>query len=174
MSAGLRLITGILLLLFGRNLFWLFCAAIGFLVGAALAARALPGQPEWVMLVVGLAVGLVGALLALVLPNVIGMIAGFAAGGYLALTLIEAVGARPGELAWLAFLIGGAVGAIAVLLLFDWALIGLSSLMGSFTIVNGLPLHGTLVILLTGLLFVVGVAVQAGLWKSRQRREIAT
>lgn len=170
MSAGLRLLFGILLLIFGRSLFWLFVAAIGFLAGASFATQALPGQPEWIILVVALAVGLGGALLALVVPAAIGVVAGFVAGGYLALALLELFGANLGDLAWLPFLVGGLTGAVIVLLLFDWAVIGLSSLVGAVTIVNVLALHGLLAIVVVAVLFFIGIALQTGLWRNRPRR----
>ncbi len=170
MSAVFRVILGILLLICGRSLFWLFVAAIGFLAGASFVQQALPGQPEWVVLVVGLAVGIVGALLALVVPTVIGVVTGFVAGGYLALGLLELFGINLGGLAWLPFLVGGLAGAIIVLLLFDWAVIGLSSLAGAVTIVNVLALHGLAAIVVTAVLFFIGIALQTGLWRNRPSR----
>jgi hypothetical protein len=172
MALILRLVAGFLLLVFGRSLFWLFCAAIGFLIGAAFAARLLPGEPEVIVLVVALAVGLIGALLALVAPSAVGALAGFVAGGYLAVTLIEIVGLGVGNLTWLPFVAGGIVGAAIVLMLFDWALIGLSSLMGAVAIAAALAPRGVPAILAIGVLFVVGVIVQAGLWPSLQRRPV--
>ncbi len=170
MTAALRLIVGILLLIFGRGLFWLFVAATGFVIGASFAARALPGQPDWVILLVALAVGIVGALLALLVPTAIGIVTGFVAGGYLALTLLELAGASLGDLAWLPFVVGGLIGAIIVLLLFDWAVIALSSLVGALTIVSVFALQGLAALLVTAVLFFIGVAVQAGLWRNRPSR----
>ncbi len=170
MGAVIRMLLGILLLIFGRSLFWLFVAGIGFLVGASFAAQALPGQPEWVILVVALAVGIAGALLALVVPAAIGVVTGFVAGGYLVTTLFDVVGANAGSLAWLPFVMGGLLGAIIVLLLFDWAVIGLSSLAGALTIIDVLALHGMVAIVLALVLFFIGVAVQTGLWRSRPSR----
>lgn len=85
MSALFRLQSGVLLLILGRSLFWLFAAATGFLTGAAIAARFFQREPEWIVLAIALAVGIVGALLALILPKAIGALAGFWAGGYLVL-----------------------------------------------------------------------------------------
>ncbi len=170
MSALARLLIGVLLLVLGRNLFWLFVAAIGFLAGASFGARLMPAQSELVILVVAVAVGLIGALLALLVPTAIGVIAGFAAGGYLALTFLDLIGANLGDLTWVPFLVGGVTAAIIVLLLFDWAVIALSSLIGATTIVSALALHGVLAIVIAALLFLVGVAVQTGLWRGRPAR----
>src|SRR6266545_1805024 len=45
---------GVVLLLFGRRLYWLFVAGIGFLTGLALVPDLLPGQPEWLILLAAL------------------------------------------------------------------------------------------------------------------------
>ena len=42
------LLLGILLLFFGRTLYWVFVAVAGFLVGWELAAELLAEQAEWV------------------------------------------------------------------------------------------------------------------------------
>jgi hypothetical protein len=162
-----RFILGILLLIFGRSVFWLFVAAVGFLAGAQVATRALPGQPEWVILAIAIGVGLIGALLALLVPPAIGVIAGFVAGGYLALTLFELIGVNVGDLLWLPVLVGGLTGAAIVLVLFDYAVIALSSLVGALTIVDVLALHGTIALVIAALLFIIGVAAQTGLWRMR-------
>ncbi len=170
MNALLRLIFGILLLIFGRSLFWLFVAAIGFLAGASFAAQALPGQPEWVVLAVAIAVGVAGALLALLVPTAIGIIAGFVAGAYFALNVMTLMGANLGNLLWVPLVIGGIAGAAIVLLLFDWAIVALSALAGAVTIVSLLGLHGVVAIVIAAVLFIVGVAVQTGLARMRPRR----
>ncbi|MCL5951157.1 MAG: hypothetical protein M1132_05425 [Chloroflexi bacterium] len=172
MTALLRLLSGILLLVFGRSLFWLFVAVVGFLAGASLATRVLHGRPEWVMLAVALAVGLVGALLALALPRVVGAVAGFVAGGYVVVTLLEIVDLSLGGLTWLPVLIGGIVGAAIVLIMFDWALIGLSSLAGAAEIARVLVPRGGLALLVIAVLFVVGVIFQTGLWPRALRRPV--
>lgn len=170
MVAIIRLIVGVLLLTLGRNLFWLFVAAIGFLAGASFATRVFQNGSELLVIGVALAVGLVGALLALVLPNVIGAIAGFVAGGYLAMTLLEVLDLNPGDLTWVAFVVGGIAGAVIVLLLFDWALIGLSSLAGAVTIASIFAPRGPLSVIVIAVLFVVGVLIQTGLFRGRQVR----
>ena len=62
----LRLLAGIVLLLAGRRLYWLFVAAIGFLAGLELAPRFLPQQPDLVIVIIAAVLGVAGALLAIV------------------------------------------------------------------------------------------------------------
>jgi hypothetical protein len=167
-----NLVLGIALLILGRKFFWLFVGVIGFLVGANLAANYLQAQPEWVQLIVAIAGGLVGALLAVVLQRVAIALAGFFAGGYLAAYLLQMVGVEPGPLTWLPWVIGGIIGAVLSLVLFDWALIILSSLTGASLIVQALAVEPSLNTVVYLVLVVIGVIVQAALWRSEQRRTV--
>ena len=60
----IRLLAGGALLVLGRKLFWLFVAAVGFAAGWAVATDLLSVQPEWLALVIAVAVGVVGVLVA--------------------------------------------------------------------------------------------------------------
>src|SRR5262250_2545012 len=64
MAPLVGIVVGVALLLFGRRLYWVFVAGIGFLTGLEFASEVLPGQPDWVILVAALVAALVGALLA--------------------------------------------------------------------------------------------------------------
>lgn len=66
------------------------------------------------------------------------------------------------------FLIGGIVGALLLVLLFDWALIFLSAIIGAYLIGGLITLPPTGAAILFVVLVVVGVMVQAnGLRRSR-------
>jgi hypothetical protein len=160
----LRILIGILVLTLGRKLFWLFVAVVGFALGAALGAQFFQGQPDWVILIIALGAGLLGALLALFLQQVAIALAGFIGGGYIALYLVNALGwGTSGGFAWLPFLIGGVIGLVLMIALFDWALIVLSSLVGAGLILQAIPLRRPIEGLLFIVLLIVGIAVQAGL-----------
>ncbi len=159
MEQLLNILVGAALLLFGRRLYWLFVAAVGFVVGARLATESLgPDAGAWAVWI-GLVVGLIGALLSLLLQRVIVGIAGFVAGGYLLCT--ATLGSGHESWAWLAFVIGGAGGALLILGAFDWALVGLSALVGSTLITQNVPLEPGLSALLFVALLVLGVGAQA-------------
>ena len=137
------LLVGLLLLLLGRRLFWLFVAVAGFVIGVEAAPYILPHQGELFTLVVALVLGLLGALLAIFVQKLAIGVGGFVGGGYLAAVLcgplLGGTGmAYPG--AWLCFLVGGILGAILMMAFFNWALIILSSLQGAHLIVRGLPM----------------------------------
>jgi hypothetical protein len=157
----IRIAVGILLLLFGRRLFWLFVGAVGFVFGIEAAALVFPGGPDWIIIVIALLAGIVGALLAIFIQGLAIGLAGFLAGGYCIVSVLSVLSPEFGQFAWLGFLLGGIVGAVLVVMLFHWALIILSSLTGAIIIVQGFSLSPPVSLLLSGLLFVVGVAMQA-------------
>jgi hypothetical protein len=154
-------LVGALILFFGRKLFWLCVAAVGFAAGIEMAPHLVHEPSPLLALTFALVLGFIGALLALFLQKIAIAIAGFFAGGKLATAIAAAFFAQHAQYFGLIFLIGGIVGALLLLFLFDWALIVLSSVVGAHLIQNaiGLPPMGT------GLLFaalvLIGVVVQA-------------
>jgi hypothetical protein len=159
-----RILVGLLLLLFGRRLYWLFVAAIGFMTGLELGPRLLPEQSDLVIIVVALGLALVGALLAVVATKLFVGIVGFAAGGAIAALLLPNLGIEREVLGLLVYVVAGIIGALLLLVVFDWALVLLSSLAGATLIVVTLerlfavpPPFGTA--LIVGLT-VVGAVVQ--------------
>jgi hypothetical protein len=165
-----RVLVGLLLLVLGRRLYWLFVAGIGFLYGLELAPRLMPGQSEAVIVVVALVLAIAGALVAVVAARVVLGMIGFVAGGGTAVLLLGNLGIDSGVVALAVFLIAGLIGAVLLLVLFDWTLIVLSSLAGASLIVmsvervlqNSLPIPATVLVFV---LAAVGVLIQAGLWR---------
>ncbi len=150
---------GILLLLLGRRMFWVFVAGTGFAVGVLLSVELLGGQSDWVMLVVVIGLGALGALVALMAQKVAVGIGGFLAGAYLGHALATALQfAMP---IWVPVIVGGILGAILLAVLFDWALIALSSLLGAAVISKNVPLTDPWPALLFIGLLVVGLAIQS-------------
>lgn len=171
LSLLVNFLIGLAVLLFGRKLFWLFVAVSGFVLGVVVTPLLLPGQPDWLILLVALGLGLVGAVLAIVLQQVAVVIAGFIFGGYALLSLLAAIGQNISPWEWAVYLIGGMVGAILVAYLFDPALIGLSALTGATLITdvaklsNIVTLTPPLDLILWVILVIIGVAFQAGLMR---------
>jgi hypothetical protein len=158
-----NLLLGVGLLVAGRRLFWLFVAAAGFVLGAQLTIRTFHG-PEWLGLVVGIVVGILFAVLAIFLRAIAIGIAGFLAGGAILLGLAQIFNVNVGNYTWLVYLAGGLIGVILVSLLFNWALITLSSLGGAGLIVRELVdmfgLQAGLVSVVFIVLVIVGVVIQ--------------
>src|SRR5213595_2081728 len=75
---------GIVILLFGRKLFWLCVAAVGFAAGVEIAPHLVNEPSPLLALTVALVLGLIGALLALFLQKIAIAVLGFLAVGKLA------------------------------------------------------------------------------------------
>lgn len=156
-----NIIVGLIVLGFGRKLFWLFVAMVGFLVGMEFARVVLADRPQWVLLSVALGAGLLGALLAVFTERIAFALAGFYAGSYLALILADAWGADGNSM--VVFVVGGVVGSVFAVLIMDWAIIVLSCLVGSGAIVQGLDLGQPTGSLVFVGLVIAGVVLQARL-----------
>jgi MFS family permease len=164
----INVVGGALLLTLGRKIFWLFVAATGFYAGFELASQYLHITPEWVAISIALAVGLIGALLAYFFQKLVIGAAGFLSGAYIASRLAPQLGAQVKSWEWLVILIGGIIGIVLIYVIFEWALVILSSLAGAILIVDGLKLVGTVAMIAGGILFVIGLVFQTGI--NRQKR----
>lgn len=158
---------GAALLLFGRKLFWLFVAALGFAVGVAMTSYVMHQPPPWLALVLGLFLGLAGALIAFVLQKIAVAGAGFLAGGRLAVLLASAFVVAQAQAYWIVFVIGGIIGAVLLLMIFDWALIILSSAEGAHLIATAvrLPERGAGILFIA--LLALGIVAQGALRRRR-------
>jgi hypothetical protein len=123
---------GIVVLLFGRSLYWAFVAIAGFLLGMALANEWLADKQEWIRILAAVGAGVLGAVLGILIQRLAFAVGGFFAGGYLALVIASRmhVGGNPNI--WM--IIGGVIGAIVAAMIMDWAIIVLSSLAGAAAI----------------------------------------
>src|SRR6267154_5152364 len=111
----ISIVIGVAILLFGRRLFWLFVAALGFAVGLEIAAYFMREPPQWMTLLVALGCGVIGALLAILLQKLAIAIAGFIAGGRIAWALAAAFYIDHMHYGWITFVIGGILGALLLL-----------------------------------------------------------
>jgi Domain of unknown function (DUF4203) len=165
----ISVLLGIALLLFGRRLFWLFVAALGFAIGLQLAPYLSHNPPLWLSLLLSLGLGLMGALIAFLLQKLAIGIAGFLVGGRIALALASAFLANHTHYSAITFVIGGVIGALLLLALFDWALIIFSSIEGARLIADPihLPSAGTSVVIM--LLAIFGILAQSMMFRRRNR-----
>lgn len=165
--AAFRIVAGVLLLLLGRQLFWVSVAVLGFVVGMDWAARLFSDAGELMQLLVGVAVGIVGAVLASLFYQLAIAVGGFLAGGQLGVELFTIVSPSSDQAVWLVFLIAGVIGAVVLLLIFDWALILMSSLLGASLVAQGVAGRSELSAVLFIVLAIVGTVVQAGMMRRR-------
>jgi hypothetical protein len=158
-----QILLGIGMLFFGRRLYWAVVGAFGFLAATSWAFTAFQNQPEWVLILIGLAAGLVGALLAIYV-GIIGIgLAGFLGGAILTMGLVSMLNLPQGGLEFILPLVGGILGSILMYMIFDWALILLSAVNGALLLANGLPVEGIPASLVAIGLAIIGVLVQANL-----------
>jgi Domain of unknown function (DUF4203) len=154
---------GLVVLLFGRRLFWLAVAAVGFAAGFEIAPPLFHEPTPLLMFTIALVLGFIGALLALFLQKVAVAIAGFLAGGKLATALAAAFFLEHTQYFGITFLIGGILGALLLLMLFDWALIFLSAIVGAHLIQRTIVLPPAGQAILFIVLAALGVLVQAAM-----------
>ena len=159
----LELGIGILLLLLGRKLFWLFVGVVGFLSGIQFGSQFLAADSRIALVAIALTLGLLGAIMAIFVQHVVVILAGFLAGGHLVIRVLTLYNWQSDQYMWLLALAGGILGAILALMLLDWALIILSSLIGASLIGQTLPFDQAATILFVIILAISGILIQARL-----------
>ncbi len=162
----INILLGLGLLVSGRKLFWLFVATIGFVAGVQLTLRVWSG-PEWMAILIGLVVGALFASLAMFIKSLAIGIAGFLAGGSILLGLAGIFKLDTGALALVIYIVGGIIGILLLSMLFDWALIILSSLAGAALVTQVANLSAAL----GGLAFLVLAGIGIAIQSSELRRE---
>jgi hypothetical protein len=170
----LNIVLGILLLTTGKKLYWLFVAIVGFVIGLAFATQ-LNLTPVWLNYVVAFGAGVIGAILGTFLQRLAIALVGFIVGGYGAYYLANTLlGIKAEPTNWMAFIIGGIVGLLLVASVFSWALYILSSWAGATlvtrTVNQGVKLDPTLGMVMFFLLFVLGMVIQAGLFRDQPKK----
>ncbi len=161
---------GVLLLFWGRKVFWLFVGAVAFVAVMTTAPRFIHHQ-ESLIFYIAVGVGVVAAIAGFFLQKVALRIAGFIAGGYLLFSVWEKYASLNSLPWWLPFVVGGILGAILLSFLFDWALIVLSSLTGAFLILQNLNLSSNLFAGSLVVLSLIGIVVQAKSKRGKGKNE---
>lgn len=167
---------GLLLVLFGRKLFWLVLAGLGFLLGLVIFDRFFQGQNELLRLALALVCGVIGGFLAVFVQKVAIRIAGLIGGGFAGYWLISSWAASqsdPRIIVAVAVIVGAIVGLLLAGLLFETALIIVSSLAGASLFLQGSHLPERFVPWVYLVLLVVGVVVQTGIARSRRTAQPA-
>lgn len=166
----INLVLGIVLLTTGKKLYWLFVGVVGFVIGLALATQYVQLNPAWLVYVVALGAGVIGAILATFLQHLAIALVGFIAGGYGAFYLSGLLGIKGDSVNWMAFIIGGIVGLLLVASVFNWALYLLSAWAGATLVTEAIGLQAQLGLVLFFVLFVLGMIIQAGLFRERPKK----
>ncbi len=165
----INILIGLILLFAGRRLFWLFVACVGFASGYHYVQQIGAIHSPALVLILSIAVGALGAIIAIFFQKAAIVIAGFAAGGYVVLSLFNQFAELPAQMVWLPYIIGGIVGAIVLFFVFDWALIFLSTLTGATLIVQIVAFNPGIEIALFIALVVAGIVFQAKILTGERR-----
>jgi hypothetical protein len=155
----LIVLLGLIVLVYGRRLFWMFVAIAGFLAGMEFTRAIFVNQPYWVMLLGGFSAGLIGSLLAVFVERIAFAIAGFLAGAYLGLIIYHSSGFMGKDIFFI--ILGGLIGVLFSGLLMNWAIILLSSLVGAAAISSRLELDQTFRVVVFVVLIIIGAYTQA-------------
>jgi Domain of unknown function (DUF4203) len=167
----INLVLGIVLLTTGKKLYWLFVAVVGFVIGLALATQYVQLNPPWLVYMIALGIGVIGAILATFLQHLAIALVGFVVGGYGAQYIAGLIGINTQPSNWMVFIIGGIVGLLLVASVFNWALYLLSSWAGATLVTEAIGLQAGLGVVLFFVLFVLGMIIQAGLFREQPRKK---
>ena len=160
-------VLGVVILFFGRKLFWLCVAAVGFAAGLQIAPLLVNEASSLLALVIAVVFGILGALLALFIQKIAIAVLGFLAGGKLATAIAAAFFVQHAQYSTIIFVIGGIIGAILLLAVFGWALIVVSSFIGAYLIQSAMVLPPTGLTLVFIGLAILGIFVQAVSFRRR-------
>lgn len=154
-----RILVGVVLMVAGRQLYWLLVGGLGFYLGMKMAAETFAISPPEAVLIIGLVAGLAGALLSVFLQRITIGVVGALAGGW----ALEAVLLQYGVISQhslLAWIIGGIAGLLCLTAFFEWTLVALTSLLGAYLVVENLELDTVLKYPLLIVLFVIAAVLQ--------------
>ena len=162
------ILLGLVLLFWGRKVFWLFVGAVAFLAVMDAVPRFVHHH-ESLVFYIAVGVGLVAGVAAFFLQKIAVRLAGFIAGAFVFNSVWEQFAPHESLPWWLPFVVGGILGAILLSFLLEWALIVLSSLTGAFLITHALHVGSTLHFSLLVVLSVIGIVAQAAMKKGKKR-----
>lgn len=153
------LLVGGALLFLGGRYYWLVAGGVGFLFGTNIGSAPDGGVITGSALAMGLLFGLIAMVASVFVTKFALGMSGFVMGGILLVRVMEAIGWNLGS-ALVAFLVGGILGLILVIISQDWALIFLSVITGAGIIINVLELDPSTAGFVYLVLAVLGFGVQ--------------
>lgn len=169
LSSILRAVSGVIALLFGRRVFWLFIMVVGFLAGFIVGKALFPEASVIVNLLTGLALGILGTLLSKFLPVVITAIFGFIIGGAVLVGLVKLFTPINHMVLIILFALGGLISVILTIKLFDLSLVILSSISGASILASWgsemLAYSNVTQTIIFAVLAIIGIVVQLSLVK---------
>ncbi len=160
-STIFQFLAGGLLLVAGKKLYWFVVGLSGAAAGLFISEVFFHPEGMLERVVIAVAIGAGFAILALILQKIMVGIAGFIAGGYLGITLFDTLQVQFIDWKWAVFLIGGLVGILLVKVLFDMALVIISSFAGASLILRAINIEGPKGLIVLLVLVLVGIVIQS-------------
>jgi len=156
---------GVMILLLGRELSFLFSAAMAAFLGFRLTPLLPSAWPAWSDTAFVVTLGLIGAVLTLINARVGFYDSGFLIGGYV---FSEIYAPNSLVIPLLPFIVGSVLGAVIIGLFTEWAMIIVSSFIGTYIIYGSLPMVGTAKTLASAGIFLVGALVQVVMFQMQK------
>lgn len=154
---ALRGVAGVVILLLGRELSFLFSAVMAAFIGMRLLPLLPAAWPAWADLAFLATLAVLAAVLTIINKDAGFYVCGFLVGGFV---LSEYFAPGIAAIPVLPFIVGSVLGAVIIGLLGEWGMIIVSCLIGTYLIYGVLPLVGTAKTLASAGIFIVGALAQ--------------
>ena len=158
-------VLGAIFLFLGRELNFLFAGGVAALIGLRISPLLPATWPAWSHNVFLICLALICAAVPLINERVGYALSGFLAGGYF---LSEYFSPGTVGIPILPFLVGSVIGGIIMGFLAEWAMMIVSSLVGSFFVIDLFRLNPTAKMMVNGGLFLAGALTQVILRRMQQ------
>jgi len=165
---ALRGVAGVVILFLGRELSFLFSAALAAFLGTRLLPLLPATWPSWADLAFLAALAILAAVLTVINKDAGYYVCGFLVGGF-ALTEYFAPGVA--AIPILPFIVGSVLGAVIIGLLGEWGIILVSCLIGTYLIYGVLPLFGIAKTLASAGIFIVGALAQVIIFQMQKHSD---
>jgi len=156
-----QILVSLALLFAGRRVFWFVVAVVGFYAGMQVTPLFIEAPSQTTLIAISLGCGLLMAVVAFILQKLAIGIAGFLVGGYGAFLGMSRLGIHLGKLNWIPIVCAGILGVVLSSIVFEWALIVISSVAGAYLLTMTLDVSGSIRTLVFVLLAVAGFLVQS-------------
>jgi hypothetical protein len=167
-TVTVQLVAGVIILFLGREVSFLFSAAMAYFIGIRLTPYLPASWPAWGDLAFLAVIAVTAAALTLIDKRTGYYVCGFLIGGFVFNEIYA-----PGSLIIpiLPFFVGSVLGAVIIGLSGEWGMIVVASLIGTYFIYGVLPLRGTAKTLVSAGVFVVGTLAQVILFQMQKHSD---
>jgi len=159
---------GIMILFLGRELSFLFSAAMAAFLGYRLTPLLPSAWPAWSDTAFVIALAVAGAILTLIDKGAGYYVCGFLIGGFI---FSEIYAPNSLIIPILPFIVGSVLGAVIIGLFTDWAMIIVSTFIGTYIIYGTLPMVGTARTLASAGIFIIGALAQVVLFQMQKHSD---